>query len=132
MPRGVLESAFVKLNVFPPGQRDFLTPQSFPYRVYLEIYPDAELANGGVVNHTMNLTRPLLVTSVYRGHLAVASGALRTGQPLALEGVSIRFPEVGVWGEFSCVRDLGVPLIFAGALMALAGLTLKIFTRRLT
>lgn len=128
----VLETAFAKLNVFPPGQRDFLVPERFPYRVYLEVYPDAELAKDGVSNRTMNLTRPLLVASVYRGHLAIASRPLRLGEPLELEGVSIRFPEVGLWGEFSCVRDLGVPLIFAGMLMAMTGLTVTLLARRRT
>jgi hypothetical protein len=124
----VLETAFVKLNVFPPGQRDFLVPERFPYRVYLEVYPDANLAKDGIFNQSMNLARPLLVASVYRGHLAIASRPLRLGESLALEGVSIRFPEIGLWGEFSCVRDLGIPLIFTGALMALGGLTLTLFS----
>lgn len=130
-PQGrVLETAFAKLNVFPPGQRDFLVPEHFPYRVYLEVYPDAELSKDEVSNRTMNLTRPVLVASVYRGHLAIASRPLRLGESLTLEGVSLRFPEISVWGEFSYVRDPGVPLIFAGMLMAIVGLTLKLVTGR--
>ncbi len=126
----VLESAFAKLNVFPPGQRDFLLPEKVPYRVYLEIYPDAEVTDAGVVNRTNQLVRPVIVANVYRGHLAVASGALRPGEALELEGVSIRFPEIRVWGELTFVRDLGIPVIFAGCLVGLTGLVLKLWSRR--
>jgi hypothetical protein len=125
----VLESAFAKLNVFPPGQRDFLLPEGYPYRVYLEVYPDADITPEGVINRTNRLARPVLVASVHRGHLAIASAPLRPGEPLELEGVSIRFPEIRYWGELTFVRDLGVPVIFAGALIGLAGLVLKLCTR---
>lgn len=126
----VLESAFTKLNVFPPGQRDFLLPEQYPYRVYLEIYPDAEWTQDGVVNRTNQLREPLLVANVYRGHLAIASAPLRLREPLELEGVSIRFPEIRVWGELTYVRDLGVPVLFLGALLGLVGLVLKLWSRR--
>lgn len=125
----VLETAFAKLNVFPPGQRDFLIPEHFPYRVYLELYPDAELTPKRIVNRTENLVRPLLLTSVYRGHLAVASTPLRPGQSLELEGMSIRFPEVGTWAELTYVVDFGVPVMFLGALIGLTGLVMKLWRR---
>lgn len=126
----VVESAFAKLNVFPPGQRDFLIPENYPYRIYLEIYPDAEVTRDGIVNRTNNLARPLLVANVYRGHLAVASAPLRIGEPLELEGVTLRFAEIRTWGELSYVRDLGIPVIFTGCLVALIGLGRKLWPAR--
>lgn len=125
----VLESAFAKLNVFPSGQRDFLIPEKFPYRVYLEVHPDADLTPEGIVNRTQNLAKPLLVASVFRGHLAIASAPLRLGETLDLEGVAIRFPEVGLWGELTLVRDLGVPVILLGFVVALAGVVMKVAGR---
>lgn len=126
----VVETAFAKLNVFPPGQRDFLMPERYPYRVYLEIYPDAEVTAEGVVNRTNALVAPVLVANVYRGHLAVASAPLRAGESLELEGVSIRFPEIGMWGELTYVRDAGVPVIFLGCLVGLLGLVMRLWSRR--
>lgn len=126
----VLESAFAKLNVFPSGQRDFLIPERFPYRVYLEVYPDADLTPAGIVNRTQNLAKPLLLASVYRGHLAIASAPLRLGESLELEGVAVRFPEVAIWGELTLVRDLGVPVILGGFAVALIGLVMKLMGRR--
>lgn len=122
----VVESAFAKLNVFPPGQRDFVIPQAFPYRVYLEVYPDAEVRDGAIVNATQNLKRPILLATVYRGHLPIASAPLRVGEPLEFEGLRLRFPEIRVWGELTWVRDPGVPLIFAGCLIGMTGLVLKL------
>lgn len=126
----VLDTAFVKLDVFPPGQRDFLIPEKYPYRVYVEVYPDAELTREGIVNRTNNLTRPVILATVYRGHLQVASAPLRLGQPLELEGVSLRFAQIGLWGELTFVRDVGVPVIFLGCLIGLAGLVMKVCTPR--
>ena len=35
----VLDSSFVKLNLFPPGQRDYFSPPDYPHRIYLEVFP---------------------------------------------------------------------------------------------
>lgn len=126
----VLETAYAKLNVFPPGQRDFLIPDKYPYRVYLEVYPDAQVTDGGIRNTTQNLRKPVLLASIYRGHLAIADAPLRLGESLELEGIAIRFPEIAIWGDFTFVRDPGVPVIFLGAAVGLVGLVLKLCTRR--
>ena len=39
----MLDSAFVKLNVFPPGQRDFFQLPDYPHRFYLGVLPDFAL-----------------------------------------------------------------------------------------
>jgi cytochrome c biogenesis protein ResB len=125
-----VETAFVKMNVFPPGQRDFLIPERLPYRVYVELYPDAVIEGENVVNRTLNLREPLLVTTVYRGRFPVASGTLRPGEALDVEGLQLRFPEIRQWGELTVVRDAGVPVIFFGFLLAVAGLAMKLPGRR--
>ena len=42
----MIDSAFVKLNVFPPGQRDFFQLPDHPHRFYLEVLPDFAVVDG--------------------------------------------------------------------------------------
>ena len=122
----VIESAFVKMRVFPPGQRDFVLMTRLPFRIYLEVYPDATIEEGQVRTRSLNLANPVFVAKVYRGKLLVASGQLRRGEELLVEGLRLRFPEIRYWGDFSIMRDVGAPLIFAGFLLGLGGLTLRL------
>ena len=122
----VIESAFVKMVVFPPGQRDFVLMTRLPFRIYLEVYPDATIEEGQVRTRSLNLANPVFVAKVYRGKLLVASGQLRRGEELLVEGLRLRFPEIRYWGDFSIMRDVGAPLIFAGFLLGIAGLTLRL------
>lgn len=125
----VLESAFTKMNLFPPGQRDFLMPEKYPYRIYLEIFPDAEVRGGQIENASMALRKPMLLARVYRGHLPIATAPLRPGEEMAFEGLRLRFPEIRIWGELTWVRDAGAPFIFLGCLVGMTGLLLKLRRR---
>ncbi len=122
----VLDTAFVKLNVFPPGQRDHFSPDEFPHRIYVEILPDLERTPEGPVTASLNLNRPGYRIQVYRGRVDLGGGLLEAGETFAFEGMSLRFPEVRYWGEFSIVRDPGVPLVMSGFMVGLAGLLLKL------
>lgn len=122
----VLDSAFVKLNVFPPGQRDHFALTRFPHRVYLQVLPDYVEGSEPPATASLNLRNPAMVVDVYRGSLLVASGLVRRGQALGFEGLELRFPETRYWGQFSVVRAPGIPLLFAGFLVALVGLAITL------
>jgi len=125
----ILDSAFVKLNVFPPGLRDYFTLPDYPHRFYLEVMPDVAIEDGVPVNQSLNLASPAVALSVHRGRLDLGGAILVGAQPYEFEGLRIRFPEIRYWGEFSIVRDPGAPVIFFGYVLGLAGLVLKL-TRR--
>lgn len=126
-PEGkVAESLFVRMNVFPPGQRDSFFLQRFPHRVYLEVIPDPVEQEGELLSASLNLRRPACRVRVFRGHLEVASGLLRTGESIDVEGLRLRFPEIAYWGEFSLVRDAGIPFLFLGMLLGMVGLGTKL------
>lgn len=122
----VVESLFVKMNVFPPGQRDSFFLQRFPHRVYLEVIPDPAEQDGELLSASLNLRHPACRVRVLRGHLEVASGLLREGESMDVEGLRLRFPEIAYWGEFSLVRDAGLPVLFLGMLLGMAGLATKL------
>jgi hypothetical protein len=122
----VRESSFVKMTVFPPGQRDFFSPEGFPHRIDVEVLPDAVLENGKLVNRSFSLTTPAVKVLVSRGRMLLGEAVLREGESLEFEGLQLSFPEIEYWGEFAIVRDPGAPVLFLTFAVALAGLLLKI------
>jgi hypothetical protein len=127
---GVVDSAFVKLNVFPPGQRDYFVVPGYPHRFYVEVLPDFEMQEGSPVNRSLNLANPGVVLRVARGRLPLGGTFLATGQGFEFEGLTMRFPEIRYWGEFSIVGDPGAPVLFAAYLLGFVGLLLKLPGRR--
>lgn len=126
----VLDSAFVKMNLFPPGQNDYFRVEGYPHRFRLEILPDVSFEDGRAVNRSLNLRRPGVLVEVSRGKLVLAEELLVDGADLEFEGLRISFPEIRTWGELSVVRDPGVVVLFLGYLLGLAGLTVRVAGRR--
>lgn len=125
-----VESAFVKMNVFPPGQRDTIRPRAVPHRVYVEIYPDLAMDGDEPVSRTLNLREPGFRTEIYRGKVPLAEAVLRLGEPIAFDGLVLRFPEIRYWGEFTLLRDPGAPILLVAFALGLTGLALKLRGRR--
>jgi hypothetical protein len=126
----VLDSAFVKLNVFPPGQRDFFHLPNLPHRFYVEVLPDlARAEDGEPYTRTFNLANPAVRLQVWRGRVDLGGGLIESGQGFEFEGLILGFPEIRPWGEFTVVRDPGMPLLFLGYAVGLLGLLMKLLRR---
>lgn len=126
----VLDSAFIKLNVFPPGQRDYFRLPDYPHRFYLQVYPDLVVEDGVPASGTLNLVEPGTMLHVFRGRLELGSALLRQGEGFEFEGLTLRIPEIRYWGEFSIVSDSGTPVLFLGYAIGMVGLLLKLGGRR--
>ena len=126
----VVDSAWVKMNVFPPGQRDYFQSGRLPHRVYVMIYPDFRMVDGAPTTRTLNLVNPAIFVSVVRGKVSLGEAILENGETFEFEGLRLRFPEIRYWGEFSFVTDPGAPPLFAGFLLGLTGLVLALRGRR--
>lgn len=123
----VLDSAFVKLNVFPPGRRDFFRVPGYPHRFYVQVFPDFAVVDGEPVTRSLNLLHPAVRVHAYRGRVDLGEVVLAgEGHRFLFEGLQLGFPEIRYWGELTLVGDPGAPLIFAAYLLALAGLLLKL------
>ena len=122
----VLDSSFVKLNLFPPGQRDYFSPPDYPHRIYLEVFPDHGEEEGRPVNESLNLIDPAVAVEVFRGRLALGGDLLPLGEGFAFEGLAVSIPEIRYWGEFSIVWDPGAAILFLGFTLGLVGLLLKL------
>jgi len=121
-----IDSAVVKLNVFPPGQRDFFVVPGFPHRIYVRFFPDFVAADAGPETRSMNPENPALAVEVRRGRVELGGATLLQGDSFSYEGLRLSFPEILPWGEFSIVWDPGAPALFAGYLLGLAGLLAKL------
>lgn len=126
----IVESLFVKLAVFPPGLTDNFHLETFPHKVEVEVTPDAAQNEARLVSRTLNLTHPVVSAQVSRGKIILAEKDLEIGENLNFEGLSLSFPEIRYWGEFSVVRDPGVPVLFTAFALALVGLILKLWRLR--
>jgi len=126
----VRDTAFVKLNAFPPGQRDSFRLPGLPHRFYVEILPDlVRDEEGEPFSQTVNLRNPAVRLRVWRGRVDLGGGLVESGQGFEFEGLFLTFPEIRYWGELRVVRDPGMPVLFAGFALALAGLLLKLLRR---
>jgi hypothetical protein len=124
----VLDAAFVKLNLFPPGQRDHFVLPGYPHRCYLEVLPDLVMEDGEAFTRSLNLRQPGVLLSVFRGRLDLGGALLESGEAFEFEGLQLRFPEIRYWGEFSIVYDPGALILFCGFGLGLAGLIVRVST----
>jgi hypothetical protein len=122
----VLDGAFIKMNVFPPGQQDYFVLPDYPHRFYVEVLPDLAQEDGQAVSRSLNLVEPGVVVRVQRGRLDLGGSLLRADEGFEFEGLTLLFPEIRYWGEFSIVHDPGAPVLLASYLLGLAGLLLKV------
>lgn len=126
----VVETAFLKLNVFPPGQRDTFRLQAGPHRIQVEVYPDLVVTDGVPASRTLNLVKPGYFVRVARGRVELGEKVLEPNETFAFEGFRLRFPEIHYWAELKVLRDPGAILLLVSFLAALAGLVLKIRGKR--
>ncbi len=126
----VIDSAFVKMNIFPPGQRDHFRSSMFPHRVYLEMFPDYIDVGGAPNTRTLNLVNPAYSVAIYRGKVSLGGSLLQGDDVFDFEGLQVRFPEVRYWGQFSVVCDPGAPVLLFAGLMAIVGLIIGLALRR--
>jgi hypothetical protein len=126
----IVDSAWVRMNLFPPGQRDWFQAEGYPHRFYLSVTPDAEETEGGFRSRSLNLNDPAIDLQVARGHLDLGGASLRMGQAFEFEGLAVRIAEIRYWGEFALVRDPGALPLFLGFAMGLIGLVLRLPGKR--
>ncbi len=126
----MINSGTLNLNVFPPPSEDsFLIPES-PYRVYIKFYPDVKFIDTKPEPQTMNLLNPLYSINVLRGKRLLFSGHLLPAEECRVDDFKLSFPSVKKWGQFRIVRDLGLPFIWSGMMIGVAGILIRFFLFR--
>jgi hypothetical protein len=121
----VLDSAFVKLDLLPPGKTDYVRLEAAPYRAFVRIPAGAALEGGDAGLRSLPMS-----VAVYRGKLPVADAVVRPGGAIAFEGAVLRFPAIRYSVRLRLLRDPGVPLVLGALALAVAGGASRILRAR--
>lgn len=125
-----LEEGAARMNIFPPGQRDYLVTQHFPHRIYLTLYPDYVETASGPISISMKLKNPRFVIEVYRGKVFLIKKTIGPGEAIPIEEFIFSVVQILPTAEFTVVRDLGIPFIFLSFILSLSGLLMRLPGRR--
>lgn len=121
-----LDSAYVRLGIFPPGREDNFKFLRSKYQAFVKLYPDHFFQRKKIGTKTMNYRKPLYVVRIKKGSKTIFSGYLKPGQEAKFNGLSFSFPEMRNFAEFRVVRDLGFPVIVIGLILGAIGIAQKL------
>jgi len=131
-----LDGAFVNLMVLQGREDRFNIPKP-PYTVIVRFFPDYAEGKDGPTTRSLVLNNPIFQIEVIKDEPGVLiekpvfSGLIRPGEPARFDGYSLAFPEIRYWAQFLIVRDYGIPILFAGFVVAILGLLWRlVFSRR--
>lgn len=116
------------LMVFPPGNRDVIKIKD--YEIYVKILSDPKEINGRYQNLSMNLTEPVFRVGVVWFNQEIYNGVLKKGEPLRFGDMSISFTGVKYWVTVGIVKDPGEVMVFAGFIIGILGLILRLFLKK--
>lgn len=118
----VLDGAFIKVAVLPPGTVDQVRFEALPHRFLVQI-PRDHVPGGGPEGVG---SLPLRVDA-FRGKLPLVGGVLGRDEELRFEGHALRIPQVRHAAELEIVDDPGILLALGAALAATAGAVLRLW-----
>lgn len=121
-----LDSAYVRLGIFPPGREDNFKFLKSKYQVFIKLFPDHFFQGKKIGTKTMNYRNPLYVVRIKKGSKTIFSGYLKPGQEARFNGLSLSFPEMRNFAEFRVVRDFGFPIIVIGLILGAVGIAQKL------
>jgi cytochrome c biogenesis protein ResB len=115
-----LDGAFVKLNVMK-GREDRFRMGATEFTV--RFFPDHEIVGGEDTTRSEEFRNPvLLIMAQEGGSRTVHRIPCQPGARLQIGGMTYEFAKFSYWVRFTVVSEKGVPLVYAGFLMACLGL----------
>lgn len=119
-----LDSDYVYMKLFPPGAEDYFVSFLFGYLFSLRCYPDYADRDGKPASLSAHLKNPVLDLRIVRNKDIVYNGLITPKERLKFDALEITFPEVGMWVEYSFVRDFGIPVAGFAIVLFSAGVAL--------
>ncbi len=117
----MIDSSFVFLNLFPPGQEDYYRLLA-PLTYYLRYYPQGD--------GTDDSDEPILNVIVARNRDIAYKEKVDLGELFGYENARMIFPEIRQWTVLEVSGNPGSPLIWAGGILALMAITIVCRRRR--
>lgn len=118
-----LDTGYVKMNIFPSGNIDHFKIPDYPHQIFVTFYPDYEIRNGAIKNHSMNPVNPAYYIRVFRNKMLSYAGLIRPGEEAYYEGLRLSFPTFNYWGTFRITKNPGLVYIWIAFFLFVAGLT---------
>lgn len=116
----VLEESFFSLAVFPPGAEDSIRLMHTPHNYAVQYFPHG--VEAGPREAGQDPGEPLFHLRVTRNLGLLYSGMVRLHEQVLIESTAVSFEQVRKWAEISVVKDQGIVLFGAGALLSAAAL----------
>lgn len=117
-----LDSGFVRLNIFPPGNEDHFQIPGYPHQIFVSFYPDHEMTDGKIKNRSMNQVNSAYYIKIFRNKVLSYAGVLKPGEEAYYEGLRLSFPEFKYWGMFRMVKNPGFVYIWIAFILFGTGL----------
>lgn len=121
----VRADAIALLEVLPPGVEDTVALDGGG-ELRLSLYPDFVLRDGRPTSRSARDVRPVLAWRWLEGGRVVAAGRVERGGESDVGGYRVAFPSLQHWVGLVVSKDPGLPWFAAGALLGVAGLTLRL------
>ena len=118
----VLEESFFSLAVFPPGAEDSIRLMHTPHTYAVRYFPQGIEAAPGSREGTQSPGEPVFRLRVTRNLGILYNGTVRLHEQVLIESTAVSFEQVRKWAEIAVVKDHGVILFGAGALLFAAAL----------
>ncbi len=118
---GMIDSSFVFLKLFPPGQEDYFRLLA-PLTYYLRYYPQGD--------GTDDSDEPILKVRIARNRDIAFNKKVALGQLFSYENARMIFPEIRQWTVLEVSSNPGSPFIWGGAILSLTALAFALFSRR--
>ncbi len=77
------------------------------------------------------ISDPAVVVRVLKSQRIVTMGILRLGESMEFDGQRLIFMDLKYWLRFYCTSDKGIVFVYAGFIIAIAGLILRFLFPRI-
>lgn len=120
--RGPFEGGIVSMAIFPPGAEDAIRSWDIPHTFYLQYFPDGIAGKREEAGTEPDIPGPVFRLRIMRNLDTSFSGVVRLQEPVPVDGMVFTIEELRRWAELSVVKDYGMLLFLAGAVLCAASI----------
>lgn len=121
----LLLESYVNIGTIPHptshAYQDSVTVPGTDLKFWLTFFPDLR-EKGDYITGSYRPVKPGLQIRVTQGKQVLYSGYAAIGESVGFGKYQVSFPELRRWSAIKISRDLGVPLVYTGFWLAVAGL----------
>lgn len=121
----IVTDAIVNLLISTPGVADYFYVPGEGLRIKAELFPDYYKEDGEHKTRGRFPHNPVLFVEIEKDGRMKGRGFLQKGRAEGFENYSIEYTELRYWVQLIVSRDAGVPVIIAGFIIIVLGLSVR-------